>query len=82
MGPLEGNLMVKAQMARKPQEKVMRLLDDLREHPNEESIRRILNTVENARQARIEYIGLNRAVKRILNRELTAREFSLIKRLS
>ncbi len=73
--------MVKAQMARKPQDKVMRLLNELREHPNEESIRRILNTAEDARRARMEYIGLGRAVKRILGRELTEKESALVKRL-
>lgn len=74
--------MVKAQVARKPQDKVMRLLNELREHPNEESIRRVLNASEDARHARIEYFGLDKAVKRILNRELTEREKTLIKRLS
>jgi hypothetical protein len=74
--------MVKAQMARKPQEKVMRQLSDLRERPNEEGIRRILNTVEDSRRARVEYFGLQRAIKRILNRELTERESTLLKRLS
>lgn len=74
--------MVKAQVARKPQDKVMRLLNELREHPNEESIRRILNASEDARHARMEYFGLDKAVKRILNRELTEREKTLVKRLS
>ncbi len=74
--------MVKAQMARKPQDKVMRLLSDLRERPNEDGVRRILNAVEDARRARVEYFGLQRAVKRILNRDLTERESSPLKRLS
>jgi hypothetical protein len=74
--------MAKAQTARKPQDRVMRLLDELRERPNEESIRRILNASEDARHARMEYFGLSKAVKKILNRELTERENTLIKRLS
>jgi DNA-binding MurR/RpiR family transcriptional regulator len=73
--------MVKAQLARKPQDKVMRLLNELRERPNEESIRRILNAVEDARRARFDYIGLDRAVKRILARALTEKESALVKRL-
>ena len=74
--------MVKAQAARKPQDKMMRLLTELRERPNEESIRRILNALEDARRARFDYIGLDRAVKRILGRELTAKESALVKRLA
>ena len=74
--------MVKAQVARKPQDRVIRLLNELREHPNEESIRRILNASEDARHGRVEYFGLDKAVKRILNRELTEREKTLVKRLS
>jgi hypothetical protein len=74
--------MVKAQVARKPQDKVMRLLNELRERPNEEGIRRILNASEDAHHARIEYFGLDKAVKRILNRELTEREKTLVKRLA
>jgi hypothetical protein len=60
----------------------MRLLNELREHPNEEGIRRILNASEDARHGRMEYFGLDKAVKRILNRELTEREKTLVKRLS
>ena len=74
--------MVKAQAARKPQDKMMRLLTELRERPNEESIRRILNALEDARRARFDYIGLDRAVKRILGRELTAKKSALVKRLA
>jgi len=74
--------MVKVQVARKPQDKVMRLLNELRERPNEESIRRILNASEDARHARIEYFGLDRAVKKILGRALTEKESVLVKRLA
>ncbi len=74
--------MAKAQTARKPQDKMMRLLNELRERPNEESIHRILNTLEDARRARFDYIGLDRAVKKILGRVLTEKESALVKRLS
>jgi 23S rRNA maturation mini-RNase III len=74
--------MVKAQVARKPQDKMMRLLNELRERPNEDGIRRILNALEDARRARFDYIGLDRAVTRILNRELTEREKTFVKRLA
>ena len=74
--------MVKAQMARKSQDKVMRLLGEFREHPSEEGIRRMLNAAEDARRAKQEYIGLNRAVKKILGRALTEKESVLVRRLS
>jgi len=59
----------------------MRLLRELRECPNEEGIRRILNALEDARRARMEYYGLGQAVKRILGRALTEKESILVKRL-
>jgi Ca2+-binding EF-hand superfamily protein len=74
--------MVKTKMAYKPQDRMMRLLSELRECPNEEGIRKILNASEDARHARIEYFGLGKAVKRILNRELTEREKTLVRRLA
>lgn len=69
-------------MARKPQDKVMRLLDEVRQSPNEEGIRRLLNTVEIVRKGHLDYIGLDRAVKKILGRPLTDKEASLVKRLA
>lgn len=74
--------MAKAQVAREPQDKVMRLLSEFREHPSDEGIRRMLNASEDARHARMEYIGLNRAVRKILGRTLTEKESALVKRLA
>jgi hypothetical protein len=73
--------MFKAKMARKPQDKIMRLLSELRESPNEDTLRRITNTVDDARRGRIDYYGVDRAVRKILARELTEKEKNLIKRL-
>ena len=73
--------MVKAKMARKPQDKIMRLLEELRESPSEDIIRRIVNTVDDARRGRTDYYGVDRAIKKILARELTEKEKGLVKRL-
>jgi len=73
--------MVKAQAARKPHDKVMRLLKELRERPNEDGIRRIANVVEDARRANVDYYGLGRAIRKILGRELTEKESVLLRRL-
>ncbi len=74
--------MVKAQMARKPQDRVMRLLSEFRGNPNEENLRKLVNAADNARQGRSDYFGLNRAVKKILDRALTEQESTLVKRLA
>jgi len=75
--------MVKAQLARKqPQDRAMRLLSEFRENPNEETLRKLVNASDNARQGRVEYFGLQRAVKKIFNRGLTERESTLVKRLA
>lgn len=74
--------MVKAQLARKPQDRVMRLLSEFRGSPTEDNLRRLVSESDNASKGRVEYLGLNGAVKKILNRELTEREATLVKRLA
>jgi len=60
----------------------MRLLSEFRGSPNEDNLRKLVNASDDARHGRIDYFGLNRAVKKIFNRELTERESTLIKRLA